>query len=435
MNHKVFQNAKWIIGCKIVQSALQFIVGMLSARYLGPSNYGLINYAASLVAFALPLMQLGLNSTLVQEYIQNPEKEGEILGTSLSMNLISSVACIIGVTTFAMIANPGESTTILVCALYSLSLTTQSIEMLQYWFQSKLQSKYSSLAMLCSYLVVSAYKIYLLASGKSVHWFALSHAVEYGVTGLLLVAAYHKIGVQKLRFSFQTAKRMFAKSKFYIIAALMVVAFNSTSSVLLKLLIDERENGFFTAAVTCSGVTTFVYLAIIDTARPVALEYRQKSSELFEKSISSIYSLTIYLSLAQAIVFALFAKTIIGVLYGEAFLPAAPVLQIHIWQLMFSVMGAVRNVWILSEEKHNVLWIINLCGAVFSILLNLVLIPILGACGAALAAVATQLFTNVILGFILKPIRRNNYLLLKGLNPKLIVEMIAIVTKKTASKA
>lgn len=50
LHNKTIQNAKWIIGCKIVQSLLQMVVGMLSARYLGPSNYGLINYAASIVA-------------------------------------------------------------------------------------------------------------------------------------------------------------------------------------------------------------------------------------------------------------------------------------------------------------------------------------------------------------------------------------------------
>ena len=71
--NKTVQNAKWIIGCKIVQSLLQLVVGMLSARYLGPSNYGLISYAASVVAFMVPVMQLGMSATLVQEYLNTPE--------------------------------------------------------------------------------------------------------------------------------------------------------------------------------------------------------------------------------------------------------------------------------------------------------------------------------------------------------------------------
>ena len=75
---KVLNNAKWIIMCKVIQAVLQLVIGMLCARYLGPSNYGIINYAASVVAFVLPIMQLGLQSTLVQEFIEDPEKEGKI---------------------------------------------------------------------------------------------------------------------------------------------------------------------------------------------------------------------------------------------------------------------------------------------------------------------------------------------------------------------
>ena len=95
-NRNVFNNAKWIIGCKIIQSLIQLIVGMLTARYLGPSNYGLINYAAAVVAFAVPVMQLGLQSTLVQEYVERPKEEGQTLGTdaaSVLGQLVDLLAC------------------------------------------------------------------------------------------------------------------------------------------------------------------------------------------------------------------------------------------------------------------------------------------------------------------------------------------------------
>lgn len=420
----IFQNAKWIILCKIFQSLIQLIVGMLSARYLGPSNYGLINYAASVVAFFTPVMQLGLQSTLVQEYVDNSDREGEILGTSLVMNLISAVACMVGVTTFAMAANFGETTTILVCALYSVTLFCQSIEMVQYWFQAKLLSKYSSLAMLCSYVVVSAYKIYLLASGKSVYWFALSHAVEYGVTGLLLLLAYKRYGTQKPSVSFSSAKELFAKSRHYIAAMLMVVVYNSTGNIILKLLFSEAETGFYATAVTCNSISTFVFMAIIDTARPVVLENHQKSQEAFERSVSCVYSMTTWLSVAQSVFFTLFAPIVVRILYGETYAAAVPVLQILSWNTAFSYMGYVRNIWILAEEKHKMLFTINLSGAIANVLFNLCLIPQWGACGAAVASVLTQIFTNFIMGFILKEIRPNNRLLLKGLDPRCILELL-----------
>lgn len=435
VNNRVFQNAKWIVVCKVVQSLLQMIIGMLSARYLGPSNYGLINYASSVVAFAVPVMQLGLQSTLVQEYVDRPHEQGQTLGTALVMNLVSAAACMVGVTTFAMAANRGEPVTILVCALYSFSLLAQSIEMIQYWFQAKLLSKYSSLAMLCAYVVASSYKLWLLATGKSVYWFALSHAVEYGVTGLLLLAAYRKHGTQPLAFSLQTAKELLAKSHHYIGAMLMVVVFNSTGNVMLKLLVSEAENGIYAAAVTCTSITTFVFNAIIDTARPVVLESRQVSHPVFERTVSRTYSLTTWLALAQSVFFTLFAGFIIRFLYGETYLSAVPVLQILIWNSPFSYMGYVRNIWILAEEKHEMLFTINLCGAVSNLLLNAFLIPLWGACGAALASVLTQFITNVLTGFLLKPIRPNNRLMLQGLDPRLLAGTVRAIARTALKKS
>lgn len=423
LNNKIINNAKWIIGCKIAQSLIQLAIGMLSARYLGPTNYGLIDYAASLVAFAVPIMQLGLSSTLVQEYIAEPEREGQIAGTQLALNVICSLACIAGVGMFAVAANPGEPTTVVVCLLYSISLLFQACDMIQYWFQAKLLSKYYAISLLCSYVVVSAYKIWLLITGKSVYWFALSHTVEYCVMGILLYVAYHNHGTQKIGFSLLLAKKMIGKSKHYIVATLMVVLFQRIAGILITQLIGRTENGYFAAAITCNGVTGFVINAIIDTARPVILESRKVSHADFEKNVSRLYSLMTWMGLAQSVGFTVFAPLMVRILYGVDYLPAIPVLQILAWNTAFSCMGAVRNIWILGEEKHNILWVINLCGAMASIVLNWLLIPLWGARGAAVASVLVQILANVIMGFILKPIRRNNYLLLKGLNPKLLHDM------------
>ena len=188
-NRRIINNTIWIVGCKIFRAPLGMLVTMLSARYLGPSGYGLISYAASIVTFVVPVMQLGMRSTLVQEYVATPQREGQIMGTSLVLNLISGVACMIGIFTFALFSSAGDAVTVLVCALYSTQLLFQAMEALQCWFQARLLSKYASLAMLGAYVAVSAYKIWLLATGKSVYWFALSHSVEYaivGISGLLI---------------------------------------------------------------------------------------------------------------------------------------------------------------------------------------------------------------------------------------------------------
>ena len=216
IKNSVTKNSIWIISCRVIQSILGIVVAMLTARYLGPSNYGLVNYAASIVAFLVPLMQLGLNAIIVQEIINNKTKEGEVLGTTLVLSQISAVFCVISVFLFSLIANAGEQQTIIVCCLFSIVLFFQGIEMIEYWFQAKLMSKYVSLTMLGSFLIVSAYKIFLLVSGKSVYWFAVSNSIDFAIIATILIIIYKIKGNQKLSFSIITAKRLLSRSKYFI---------------------------------------------------------------------------------------------------------------------------------------------------------------------------------------------------------------------------
>ena len=193
LNKRVVNNATWIIGAKIVQSLLALVISTLTVRFLGPSNYGLISYAASLVSFVTPITQLGLNNILVQEFVDTPEEDGDILGTSLIMSFISAIAAIIGITAFVSITNAGETVTVTVCFLYSLLLIMQALELTQYWFQARLAAKYVSLASLIAYLTVSAYKIFLLATKKSIYWFALSNVFDYAIIAIVLLIIYKKL--------------------------------------------------------------------------------------------------------------------------------------------------------------------------------------------------------------------------------------------------
>ena len=424
LKNKVIHNASWIIVCKVIQSVLGFVISMLTARYLGPSNYGLINYAASVVAFVVPIMQLGMNNILVQEIVNTPEEEGKILGTSLCMCFVSSLFCMIGTISFALAANRGETDAIVVVALYSTLLVCQSFELIQYWFQAKLLSKYTSVTMLAAYFVVSAYKIYLLATSKSVYWFAISNAFDYGLISIAYICIYKKVGKQPLEVSRAMMPRLFGKGKYYILSNMMIAIFAQTDNVMLKFMGNSAATGYYSAAITCAGLTSFVFAAIIDSARPSILEAKKASQEIYERDLSMLYAVIIYLSLLQSLFMTILAKPIIGILYGSEYQPSVLALQIVVWYTTFSYMGSVRNIWLLSEGKQAHLWKINLSGALANVVLNFILIPHYGIYGAAVASLITQFFTNMIVSFIFKPIQGNNRLMLAGVDPRLLMEVV-----------
>lgn len=424
LGNKILKNASWIVGCKIIQSLISFIIGIFTARYLGPSNYGVISYAASITAFFVPIMQLGMPDILVKEFVSCPEKHGEIMGTSLVLNMVSALASIVGVVTFSLVANADDKTTTLVCLLYSLTLVFQAAEMTMYWYQSQLLSKFPSIASLAGYTVTAIYKVYILFSGKSIVWFAVTHVIEAFIISVILLWIYFLKFKQTLRFSFSLGIEMISRSKHYISSGLMIVLFQQTDKIMIKFMLGEAETGYYSSAITCVAITGFLFTAIIDSARPWVLEGKKHSREIFEDRVKVLSSVVITVSLLQSIFMTILADYMVMILYGEQFLPAAAILKVSAWYVTFSYIGNVRNVWILGEEKQKYLSVINIIGASTNVVLNFALIPIFGAVGASLASVCTQFFTNFVLSFVLKPMRAVGFIIVKSFNPRILFNLL-----------
>ena len=232
--NKVVKNAGWIIGGRLVNKLLAFLVGILTARYLGPSNYGLINYAAAYISFFASICTLGINSIIVKNFVDHPDEEGKTIGTTLLLRAVSSLLSALMIVGIVGIVDRDEPLTVVVVALCSVGLIFQIFDTLNYWFQARLQSKYSALASLASYAAVSVYKIVLLVLGKSVEWFALASALDYTVLAVVLAAAYFKNGGQRFTASWAKAKELLSSSTSFIISGLMVSIYACTDKLMLK---------------------------------------------------------------------------------------------------------------------------------------------------------------------------------------------------------
>lgn len=428
--NRVVNNAAWIIGCKIIKALLTLLVTALTARYLTPTGYGLLNYAASVVAFVLPLMKLGFDATLTYEFVRAPEEDGRTLGTALLLNLASGLLCMGGVAAFVYVANPGETETLIVCTLYSILLLFQATEMVQYWFQARLLSRYTAPAMLFSYLCVTAFQVFLLMTGKSVYWFALSNALDFGIISLILLFVYRRLGGGRLSFSRETARRLLSVSRHYILSSMMITIFAQTDKIMLKMMVDEAAVGYYSAAATCATMTSFVFAAIIDSVRPVIFENKAISQEKMEDSLTDLYTVIIYFSLFVSAFMTLLAPLIIRILYGADYAASVAPLQLIVWFTTFSYLGSVRDIWILSEEKQRYVWIIYAVSAGLNVALNAVLIPVWGVMGAAFASLCTQIFANAILGFLMPPIRHNNILMLRALDIRRLGRMLSSLRRR-----
>lgn len=402
----------------MIQSLLGLVVGVLTARYLGPTNYGLISYAMALSAFFTAFCTLGINSIIIKELIDRPHEQGVIIGSSIAVRLLSSTLSVLLITALVSIINLGERETLIVVILYSLNLVFFSVDTINYWYQSKLQSKISSIISIIAYVFTAIYRIILLASGSNIYWFAAAQSLDVLIIAVLLLTSYRRYGEQKLKADIQVAKDLLSRSYHFILSGLAGAIYGQISSILLKHWLNEAAVGYFGVAVSLSGVWTFIITAIIDSARPIIIDQKQKNLSIYKTRIVQLYSVILYFSFAVSFLFTVFGKHVITIMYGVAYLPAIPVLRILTWYQAFSYLGYARSIWLVSEGKHRYEKIIAILGAVCSLVLNFALIPWLGVEGAALASLFTQILTNFLIPFALPALRENSIFIARAFNPK-----------------
>ena len=399
---RVTRNAGWLIGGSIVNKIIAFIVNIWTARYLGPSNYGLINYAAAYTILFFSICTLGINSVLVKELIDNPDEEGTTMGTTLVLQGLSSLLSIGMICIIVFFLNYGESFTLLVVFLCSLGLFFQMMDSLKYWFQSKLESKYAAIASTVAYLISSLYKVILLLTGKSVVWFAIATSVDYLCVAIIMYIAYKRLNGPKFHFSKTKAKRILQSSYHFILSGLMISIYGATDKLMLKNMLDVSSVGYYGTAVSICNIWVFVLAAIIDSYKPVITELHNTNKLAYENKNVQLYSIVFYSSVLASTLITLFAPFGIHFLYGDAYLPAVMPLRICTWYIAFSYLGVARDTWIVCEGKQKYLAFIYAGAAVTNVVLNYFLIQLWGASGAAFASLLTQVSTIFVFPLLIK---------------------------------
>jgi len=380
-------NTGWLIAQSVFQYMLSAVIGIIAARFLGPSNYGILGYGVSLMAMFQAFCTLGFNDVQITNMVETPEDEGGIIGTSLTLRLVSSTLSIGGIALAAWITRPGETLLLLVTVLQSVQLIFQSFDAIRLWFQKELMSKYTAIGSIVGNIACSAWRIVLLIQGAGVEWFALTSVIQMLANYLVVVPLFFTKAKMRLWFSWDVAKRLLSRSWHFILSALTNAAAAHFSRLYLGGTLGDQTLGLYNAAYMIATMWLFVPLAIVDSALPVLLQTKRNNPEAFRPRYQLVLMLVLGIGVAAAVVLGIFAPWIVNLLYGEAYAPAAGVLRIVAWVGIFSNMGSARGIWIQAEGKQSTIKYISLISAVASILLSILLIPSLGLIGAAIACV------------------------------------------------
>jgi O-antigen/teichoic acid export membrane protein len=125
-------------------------------------------------------------------------------------------------------------------------------------------------------------------------------------------------------------------------------------------------------------------------ANPVLLRSHQRDRGEYGRRLQRLFTLLALSGLAIAISVTLAAPWLVRTLFGGGFAATAPVLALQVWSAPALFLGIAQTNWFIAEGRQRGLLVRSAVAAALSVLLNLWLVPVLGARGAAIGMVGSQ---------------------------------------------
>lgn len=387
---KYFYNTSWMLGEKIFTMSFALVVSILVARYLGPENYGILSYAISLTSLFAVATHMGLSGLAVRELVKHPDKNHEILGTIFGIKFIGGIISLIAFFVLIITLDGASDTEFWVLLIVSGTILLKPFEIFDFWFQSKVKAKYSSIVRASATISISIMKIAFVILGTHLLTFAVAYLLQALILAMLFLIFFSfqsDVTINKWEFKIIRAKKLIGQSWMIMIGTLFAIIYIKIDQVMLRWLVSVEEVGIYSVAANLSEAWYFIPGVIVSSLFPKLLELKNKGSILYNLRLQQLFDLLFGVALTIAIIVTIFSKPVISYLYGVEFEGSAIILSIHIWAGIFIFMRAVFSKWILIEDAIAFSMITHGAGAIINILLNLYFIPFYAGIGAAIATI------------------------------------------------
>lgn len=423
---KVVSNAFWLTADKVYTLALGMFVTALVARYFGPEQYGVLNYALSFVAILSIGATLGFETLGVKEIVEKKKDEGVVLGTTFVLRGIGALGIVVIAYTLIRVVEPENQVLHSIVTVMAVVLVVRSVEVIEYWVQGHQKVKFSSLIRMVAFTVVSAYKIILVRNQGTLRHLSYAYLLDATLVALGLMAVYRYTNGNRRPWHFDRryGKELLSQSWYIMFSAIMMTVFTRIDQLMLgSMMPSQSDLGIYSAAAKIATMWYFVPGAITKAFQPIILS-EAATAEKALKHAQVMYNVIAWVGIGFGIVISLTSGIIVNLLYGEAYSEASRILTISIWAGTFATLGGARAVWLIKEGKQKYSLYSTGVGAVVNIALNLFLIPLYGGYGAAIATLITQGIVNVGVFYIIKDTRASTKMMLGAFNPKQVMGSI-----------
>jgi O-antigen/teichoic acid export membrane protein len=393
---RYFANTGWMFFGQMFSLLISFFIGAWLARYLGPQNFGVLSFSMSFAGLFSFIASMGIDGILSRELVKFPEKENELMGTSLGLKIIGGSAAFLLSFSAAFLFEQDPLIRLLII-LFSFTFILQAIGIIGIFFQAKVWAKKVIKVQLFAMAVSSVLKILAIIFGLGVNWIMLIYVLDsvWGGWGLILVYRKNGLRIRKWKFNWKLALGILVDAWPMMLSGAALSIYMKIDQVMIGNMLGETKVGLYAAAVKISEIWYFIPVIICTSLFPAIVNAKMSDNVLYKKRLHDLYWLMFFLASALAFPISILAKPIVALLFGQRYLPAAGALQIHIWAGLGVFWGVALGQYLISENRTLINLVLTVSSAILNIILNLFFIRRWGINGAAMATLISYLFVPV----------------------------------------
>lgn len=246
---KIASNIAWALGGKIVNMASALFIGILVARYLGPNNYGIMNYVISYVSIFSIIASFGLDDIEIRELSKHNENRNIILGSCFFIRIVFATIAYIGIIV-SLLFYQTDRLTFSMILVYGLTLFSGTGNIFRNYFTSIVQNRYIVKSEIMRTALGGLIKILLLWLKAPLEYFIYSQILDSIIVGSGYYLSYKSICGTVKNWSIDKKLILFIIKESYplVISGAAVIIYQRIDQVMIGNMLNKTEVGYFATA-------------------------------------------------------------------------------------------------------------------------------------------------------------------------------------------
>ena len=393
-NRSVVRNFLALGSGEIVSRLIAFAATVYIARVLGADGYGVIAFAVGINLYFSKVADFAIESAGAKEIAANrpslAQLASAIMGVRLALALVVMVLSILAVQ--LLVPEPERS----VVSLYLLTMIP--IAASTKWIHLGLEdTRPVGVARVLGEALGLAIVLAIMLQGAALWVPPVAQIASESLIAFLLIIVLRRRGyVFRLSWNPGVALPVFRAALPLLVHTLLGLLIYNSDLIFLRLFRDSEQVGYYAAAYTLISLLSNLGIAYGMSLLPTLTRIGVGTAEekaLYHTALAQVYAVCFPVTIGGC----LLAGEIIGLAFGQQYAASTLVLQVLIWSIPMSILRYVPWAALIAHERQHVLMQVNLYAVLVNVLLNVLLIPLYGVLGAAIATVITECMVGAVM--------------------------------------